>query len=407
MRLRLAAGALFASLVVGVPTPSLAQETRAELLQKERADKAKSLTTYEPGKIERALIYLERNNPLAVIAPRNGFFLRYGYTAKPVGSGIAIGGGWRHDVFDRNGRIVFEGGHSLRGYRMVRADFSLPRLMDERLELGIEGSHRRHPQEDFYGLGLDSLEDNRTSFLQQAPEVQGRAIFRPIDWFNAGVRVGWTDVSIGRGTDKRFPTIEERFTVVTAPGLADDPAFLYTDLFAAVDTRDQPGNARAGGYYGVSWRRYNDRDLNSYSFDRADVELQQFWPIFDKKRVLAARLRVLTTTADDENEVPFYFRPTLGGGTSLRSYADYRFRERNVLSMNVEYRWEAFSGLDMALFTDFGSVAARFSDLELGAEKAYGIGMRFNTYKTVFLRFDVAGGGKEGIHLFMKFSGAF
>jgi hypothetical protein len=61
----------------------------------------------------------------------------------------------------------------------------------------------------------------------------------------------------------------------------------------------------------------------------------------------------------------------------------------------------------MALFTDFGSVAARFSDLELGAEKAYGIGMRFNTYKTVFLRLDVAGGGKEGIHIFMKFSGAF
>ena len=137
------------------------------------------------------------------------------------------------------------------------------------------------------------------------------------------------------------------------------------------------------------------------------MELQRFVPIFDKKRVLAARLRLLTTTADEQNEVPFYFRPTLGGGTSLRSAADYRFRERNVLWMNIEYRWEAFSGLDMALFTDFGSVAPRFSDLELTTKKAYGIGMRFNTYKAVFIRLDVAGGGGDGIRIFTKFSGAF
>lgn len=402
---RLPAAILLAS--ASVTLPATAQETRAELLEKERAERAKQVKTYEPGKIERALIYYERNNPLAKIAPRNGFFIRYGYAEKPVGSGIAVGGGWRHDVLDRNGRIVFEGGHSLRGYRMVRADFSLPRLMDEKLEVGIAASHHHNPQEDFYGLGLDSLKSDRTSFLYKAPDVQGRALISPVGWFNAGVRLGWTDVTIGRGTDKRFPSTEERFTAPEAPGLLDGPSFLYTDLSAAVDTRDQPGNARAGGYYGLAWRRHSDRDLDRYSFDRVDVDLQQFVPIFDKKRVLAARLQLLTTTANDQNEVPFYFRPTLGGGTTLRSFADFRFRDRNVLVMNVEYRWEAFSGLDMALFTDWGSVAARFSDLELGGEKAYGIGMRFNTYKAVFLRFDVAGGGSEGVRMFLKFSGAF
>lgn len=402
---RLAAAVLVAS--TSVVLPASAQETRAELLEKERAEKATQLTTYEPGKIERGLIYFERSNPLTKLAPRNGFYVKYGYTGKPVGSGIAFGGGWRHDVLDHNARIVFEAGHSLRSYRMVRADFSLPRLMDERLELGVEGSYRHHPQEDFYGLGFESLKSDRTSFLYKAPEVQGRAMFTPVPWFNTGVRVGRTNVSIGPGTDPRFPTTEDLFTAVTAPGLLDDPTFLYTDLFATVDTRDQPGNARAGGYYGIFWRRYNESDLDRYSFDRVDVDLQHFLPVFDKKRVLAARLRLLTTTANDQNEVPFYFRPTLGGSDTLRSFADYRFRERNVLSMNLEYRWEAFSGLDMALFTDLGSVAPRFSDLEFAGEKAYGIGLRFNTYKAVFLRFDVAGGGGEGVRMFLKFSGAF
>ena len=402
---RVSAAVLLALTVGAVPVRG--QETRAEALAKERAEKAKQVKPYTAGKIERAMLYYERNNPLTRLAPRNGFFVEYGYTGKPVGSGIAFGGGWRHDVFNRTGRIVLEAGHSLRSYRMVRADFSLPRLLDERLEGGVEASYYHNPQEDFYGLGPDSVKADRTSFLYKAPEVQGRVVFKPAPWFNTGVRLARSDVSIGRGTDKRFPSIEDRFTEPDAPGLLDDPAFLSTDLFATVDTRDQPGNARAGGYYGVLWRRYNDSDLDRYSFDRLDVDLQHFLPIFDKKRVLAGRLQLLTTTANDENEVPFYYRPTLGGSDSLRSFADFRFRDRNVLSMNVEYRWEAFSGLDMALFTDWGGVAPSFSDLELAQEKAYGIGLRFNTYKAVFLRFDVAGGGSEGVRYFLKFSGVF
>ena len=150
---RLPAAILLTS--ISAVLPASAQETRAEIIEKERAEKAKQLQTYEPGKIERAMIYYERNNPLAKFAPRNGFFIQYGYTGKPVGSGMAVGGGWRHDVLHRNGRIEFEAGQSLRKYRLLRADFSLPRLMDEKLELGIEGSHRYHPQEDFYGLGSD------------------------------------------------------------------------------------------------------------------------------------------------------------------------------------------------------------------------------------------------------------
>src|SRR5262245_7199624 len=100
--------------------PAHAQQTRAEVVEKERAEKASQLTTYKPGKIEQALIWYERNNPLQMIAPRNGFYIQYGYTGKPIGSGIAFGGGWRHDLFDQNARLVFEVGRSLRSYQVYR-----------------------------------------------------------------------------------------------------------------------------------------------------------------------------------------------------------------------------------------------------------------------------------------------
>ena len=390
------------------PLCAQAQETRAEALEKQRAEKATQLKQYRPTNLEKTLLYVEESNPLTRLAPWNGFYIQYGYTAKPVGSGIAIGGGWRHDLFDRNARIVFEAGQSLRSYRMMRADFSLPRLLDEKLELGIEGSYDYQPQEDFFGAGLSSSIDDRSNFLYKAPSVEGRAMVKPRKWMNAGVRFGWTDTTVDSGRDKRFPSTDDVFTPADAPGLLEQPSFLYNDLFATVDTRDQPGNARAGGYYGVLWRHYDDRDLGRYAFDRMDLDLQQFLPIFDKKRVIALRVRLTTTTADEGQEVPFYLQPTLGGGDSLRSVGDYRYRDRNVFSANVEYRWEAFSGLDMALFSDFGTVAPRFDDLEFSDLRgAYGLGFRFNTFKAVFLRIDLAAGGPEGLHLFTKFSKAF
>jgi outer membrane protein assembly factor BamA len=395
-------------LILAVTAPLAAQDTRTDLIAREQTEKSTRLEPYTPKRLEKWLLWYEETDPLTKVAPQNGFFVEYGYSSKPVGSGIAIGGGWRHDLFDRNARLVLEGGHSLRGYRMVRADFSLPRLLDERLELGVEAASRHLPQEDFYGLGFATTRADRVSFRYRAPEVQARAVLMPADWIRAGARFGRLNVSVGTGTDSRFPSIEERFDDFAAPGLAEQPDYKYNDLFLTLDTRDQPGNARDGVYVGVNWRRYNDLDFDRYSFRRVDVDAQHFLPIFDKKRVFAARFQLMTTTAGDGHEVPFYFRPTLGGSTTLRSASDFRFRDRNVAVLNLEYRWEAFSGLDMALFSDFGTLGARFSDLEFADVRgAYGIGMRFNTYKAVFLRLDVAGGGSEGIRTFLKFSKAF
>ena len=56
-----------------------------------------------------------------------------------------------------------------------------------------------------------------------------------------------------------------------------------------------------------------------------------------------------------------------------------------MVVVNAEYRFEAFSGLDVALFADAGQVAARTSDLNFHDMKtAAGFGFRFNTAKKVF-----------------------
>jgi hypothetical protein len=391
-----------------LPLPAAAQTSRAETLEQQRSDKARDLKPYEPKRLEKLVMDAEEGKLRRLIAPHNGFFAEYGYTHKPVGSGIAFGGGFRHDLFDRQARIVLEAGASFRAYQMARVDFSLPRLANQRLELGVEGIYRRHPQEDFYGLGNDSLKADRVSFLYKGPEFQGRAVVTLKPWLRIGSRAGSIAPSIRSGTDKRFPSIEERFDRAAAPGLDAQPDFTYADGFTEIDYRDEPGNARAGGHYTISWRKYMDRDLDRYDFHAVDVLLQQFIPVFDKKRVFAFQAGVIGTNAAEGQTVPFYMQPTAGGSRTIRSLADYRLRDTHAMWLNAEYRWEAFDLLDMALFTDWGKVAAEAADLDFNDLKhAYGIGFRFNTSQAVFLRIDIATGGGEGTRFFFKFSKAF
>ena len=390
------------------PKPSSAQDTRAALLEKQRAEKAASVRPYKPGRLEKWMLWYEEHGFPERLSPHDGFYAGYGYDHKVVGSGFGVGGGFRHDLFDRRARIDLGAGISFRNYQMLTADFSLPYLLDERLEVGTHVVYQHHPQEDYWGLGMDTPPENRVSYTVDYTDFQGRVIARPVDWFHGGVRFGRLTGEVGPGKDKRYPSIEELFADPTAPGLAQQPDFTYAELFAAADYRDQPGNARAGGYYAVRWRTYTDLDFDRYSFGLVDLHVQQFFPIFDKKRVFAVQGRLITTDPATDHEVPFYFKPTVGGSTSLRSFGDYRFRDDSALYFNAEYRWEAFSGLDMALFYDRGMVAPDFESLSLSdAEDAYGIGFRFNTYKAVFMRLDIGFGGTEGVKYFFKFSRAF
>jgi outer membrane protein assembly factor BamA len=223
---------------------------------------------------------------------------------------------------------------------------------------------------------------------------------------SAGTRVGLLNTTLAGGTDSRFPSIESIFVESTAPGFDTQPDYLYTEVFADVDTRDEAGNPRSGTHHRVSWVRYDD-DVGAFSFSRLTAEANHFFPVFDKKRVFLVRGKVILSEPGADNTVPFFLMSTLGGSHSLRSHADYRFRDSNVLVFNAEYQWEAFSNLDMAVFADAGTVWSDRSKLDLGSLKtAYGLGLRFNTSTDVFYRIDIAH-GEHGFQFLFKFSGPF
>ena len=213
--------------------------------------------------------------------------------------------------------------------------------------------------------------------------------------------------NIGRGTDKRFPSTEDLFSPADFPELIRQPNYYHADAFFRIDYRDEPLNAHSGGLFELTYRYYDDRKLNLYSFRRLDADLQQFFPFLKKKRVIAFRARTSLADTSTGQSIPFYMMYAESGAAALRGYREFRFRDRNFIVMNLEYRWEAFSGLDMAIFGDVGKVASRRSDIDLkDLESDVGFGFRFNTIKSVFLRIDI-GFSQEGTRVFFKFAPAF
>ena len=123
--------------------------------------------------------------------------------------------------------------------------------------------------------------------------------------------------------------------------------------------------------------------------------------------MIALRLLAASAEGIDGGVPPFQLLPYTGGGQSLRGFREYRFRDSKTLLANLEYRFEAFIGLDIALFGDFGQVGLDWEDFRLSDFRySYGGGFRFNTAQSVFMRMDI-GHGKEGTRFYWKFDNVF
>jgi outer membrane protein assembly factor BamA len=399
---------VFTCLLLAAPASAQGPEpaSRAELLAKIREEKAKNLQPPEPKGMERALLYIEEHRILDRLSIADGWYPRIG--GLTTGGGFAGGAGYRRHLFHDQLFLNASAAISTKAYKEVVADASLPILLGGRLEVGGNVNWRDFPQEDFFGIGNDSAVANRTNYSLETTGVSGRVALKPLRWLRVGSEVGYVSPTIGPGTDPRFPSIEAMFTDAVAAGLSDQPTFLYKNLFVQVDFRDQPGNPRSGGLWQATYGAWNDRELNQFDFGRFDAEAAHFFPIFDKKRVFAVRVGLSYVNNDPDNRVPFYFLPYIGGSNTVRGFKEFRFRDENVIFMNAEYRWEAFAGLDMALFFDAGEVRPDWEQIDLQELKtSYGIGFRFNTYKSVFMRLDIGAGGGEGTQIFFKFGPAF
>lgn len=345
----------------------------------------------------------------------SNFYLKFGGITR--GAGLSLGPGVRArglvgGQLDANAIVSV----SHRKYLLAEASLVAPHLRMDHLQAGVFARRKYFPQQDFFGIGLGSLRENRVSYAYDENAAGVFATFAP--WLSPDSetpppvtiegRLEYRHPDVGRGHDAALPSIEERFAPGVTPGLATQPDFLVASLSADVSLALPEGRPRRGGRYMASISRFADRGRAQYAFNLVEADLRQYVPLVGDTHVLVFRASGGFSSTTGNNEVPFYYLPTLGGGSSLRGFRDFRFHDRHSVLLQGEYRWFFSRFVDAAVFYDTGTVASRFS--ELGDNRwlsNYGVGLRMGTESRVFARVDLALGGREGMRVFFKFSNVF
>ena len=397
--------------------PAAAPETRAEIAAEQRRARSQDLQPTEPGLVERTMLTLSNERLMdRLFDPRHGFFVRVGLPVE--GASFAAGPAWRASDAGRHYTFTASAAGSISREWLVELALqipdALPRLGRDRFFANLSVSRSGRVSNEFWGLGNASAEDGITVF-RLAQNVMGGTIgVRLMPWLSVAGTAAHLTPGIKPSASSR-PTITEAFDESTAPGLAMQPAFFKPGIAVDLDYRDSIPPTRtavrldavpiaaasSGGRYRVSLDAYQDEDFDRYSFHKTTIDLQQFVPLLHGHRVLAFRALAVLSDASDGQVVPFYLSPTYGGLNVGRGYQTFRFRDRNLLALQAEYRYQINQLVSGAIFVDSGQVAPRMRAIEWSQFKTtYGTGVRFGASGGAALRFDLAFGGDGPTFIF-------
>jgi hypothetical protein len=232
---------------------------------------------------------------------------------------------------------------------------------------------------------------------------------------------------LGPGSNRSVPSIEERFSSSAVPGFSAQPLFgryrgVVELVYPAIrivmrDNQEVEGYSAA---YQMAVEAARDHDSGQHDFHRWETEVQQRIPGFGAGQRLTLHGLLASTSGDD---VPYYMLYTLGGSSglksfrpdllgtdgtraTLRSFKNFRFRDRDLVLMQAEYRIPIAGGVHATVFVDAGQVAPRTSELFSNLRTGGGFSLGYMRKGRSLGRVDVGFGGGEGVQLFWSF-GAF
>lgn len=397
-----AAAGLVAALSVVHGGSAQAQDTRAEAISQAQAARQQTLEPPEPSGVERFIERLEEWG-LLTGTPR-GLYPWFGSVYS--GGGLAAGAGVRAPFGDDGAFNAF-GGYSIATFSRAQADLALPTFARNRLRLTASASYVNAPDVRYFGVGNDSSRDALTRF-GFTPKTGGLRL--DVDGgkhFTVGGGVSLLDISTSDG--RTAPSIDDRFTPADTPGLGlNGFSYVNSHAQATIDWRRPLGYSGRGGMYRLRFDDYREQDDSRYSFRSLEAEVVQLLPILRANWVIALRGLATVTDLDRDSVVPWFLLPSVGGGTTVRGFPDFRFRDRNRLVMNAELRWTPARFMDMAVFYDAGKVASRREDLDFdGLKESYGLGMRIIGMQGYAFRVEVAHSREHAARLLVSAGGAF
>jgi hypothetical protein len=382
--------------------------TREEVIASERADKVAELWP------ERQSPMVDTVNRLVERGFSEGLDSGKGANGPQIvlggmrpGQGFTAGVGYRRsDLWaERLGYRATVRGTLQKAY-MFDFNLDFQGLKTDRTAVTWYTKYESSPDIDFYGLGNTTPKENHTSFSYDDLTTDVDAAYKAFRHLDVGFTTGYLRANSGRGHDD-FTPIDELFPPEQLPGFDEDTQFTRIGAFVDFDYRDSKTGPRSGGVLGMRYREYWDIDKKTFAFRQTEYEFQQYFPYYNKGRVIAIRSAVVLTFPKEGNEVPIYLQPVLGGNDDLRGFGGYRFRDHHSIYVGAEHRWYASSNLEMSAFLDAGKVVPLRRDIDVSRMNySGGIGFRVRVRSAIVSRTDFAV-SREGFRIAWTFSDIF
>lgn len=236
----------------------------------------------------------------------------------------------------------------------------------------------------YHGIGPDSPADYIALVDTRQLQIKERALRRVLPNFYTGLELDFQRLSSVRFTPATSSAVESPTGSNGSANLAFGWGFVY-------DKRHNVLNVREGGFSELALLRYDKLWGSDFSFTSI-ISDNRFYKSINERDVLAAQVLGQFSVGD----IPFNQLALLGGESINRGYYLGRYRDKNQLAAQIEYRMLPFpfaKRWGAAVFGSSGTVFNDFSNLSFdNIVWSGGGGVRFLIFpkKDIYTRFDVA-----------------
>ncbi|MFK7806363.1 MAG: BamA/TamA family outer membrane protein [Saprospiraceae bacterium] len=249
----------------------------------------------------------------------------------------------------------------------------------------------------YFGVGNDLKEDNLETYEASFPRVRINALYLVRPKLYVGIRYLMDNFDI-RDT-------EQNGLLETTKVSGSEGGFLSgLGLVLNYESRDNIFYPTKGRYAELVLLS-NSKTLGSdFNFQKYSLDVSTYFSN-KRKHVFALNLYGEFTFGD----VPFYQMALFGGTRRMRGYIEGRYRDKQLLILQGEYRIPLFWRFGGVLFGGAGRVANNVNDLsfqDLHYNAGAGIRFTLDAKEKLNLRFDV-GVGEDGPGYYLTFGEAF
>lgn len=313
-----------------------------------------------------------------------------------LGLGMAVAGIYRIDPNDRttqNSSLSFTGFVSASGaLGMGLNNYTF--FSDDRWRLFVDGSIAKVPTR-FWGVGYDAAQGNDQRYTNNSVRLHP-VFFREIipDLY---LGVGWDFSSMQASIDEPHPG--DTFSRYNAQA---SPLSSGATISVNYDSRDIVTRPERGHFLKAEYTVFDPSIGSDTHFTSTELQYD-YYHLLNEKSVLAFDLWGRFTRGD----VPWDMLSMAGDDRRLRGYYQGRYRDKSVLSGQVEYRHKLNWRHGYVLWLGAGALGDKLSDLNNHPLlPTAGVGYRFEVKPAMNIRLDL-GFGKESAGFYFQVAEAF